>query len=306
MHFTTFVASLLAVGPVIGTPSQRHPTHQNSFITNTTSPPLKKHKPPKHEPTQVPYGEAIFSCTEPGTFALTLDDGVFTWTENSFEQFLARNFTVTYFFTGTMLSKLTDHKDLVNRIIKAGDQVGHHTWSHPKLGEVSEEEVVDQMLKLDDAFFQIMGKAPTYMRPPFYDYNQKTLSILKKLKYHVIHGDIDTSDWMYNKPKDDRGAEELREGIERGDTIALCHDVQQNTVEYLLPKFMDMILEAGLKPVTVGECLGDPEYNWYRTEPRKNYLKEKPIKGKGHRKNPIKTETETETTTDGRRSSSKV
>jgi hypothetical protein len=34
-------------------------------------------------------------------------------------------------------------------------------------------------------------------------------------------------------------------------------------VEYMLKG----LLSKGYKPVTVGECLGDPKANWYRVDP---------------------------------------
>lgn len=48
--------------------------------------------------------------------------------------------------------------------------------------------------------------------------------------------------------------------------IVLSHDIHPDTVRVLTQYMIDTAQELGYKLVTVGECLGDPEENWYSTQ----------------------------------------
>lgn len=49
------------------------------------------------------------------------------------------------------------------------------------------------------------------------------------------------------------------------DYLVIGHDIHNQTANVLTAYMLDRILALGYKPVTVGECLGDPKENWYRS-----------------------------------------
>jgi hypothetical protein len=49
--------------------------------------------------------------------------------------------------------------------------------------------------------------------------------------------------------------------------ITLNHDNHQQTAYYLTDYMLQMVQSKGYRAVTVGECLGDPDANWYRFSP---------------------------------------
>lgn len=46
--------------------------------------------------------------------------------------------------------------------------------------------------------------------------------------------------------------------------LVIGHDIHQQTAQNLTGYMLQMIADKGYRGVTVGECLGDPEANWYR------------------------------------------
>ncbi|RBR24675.1 uncharacterized protein FIESC28_02608 [Fusarium coffeatum] len=134
------------------------------------------------------------------------------------------------------------------------------------MATISAAAVKTEMTKLEDELVNIVGKFPTYMRPPYFSSNNVSLSVLGQLGYHVINADIDTNDWKHNTNTTfPEAAKEFGQGLAAGGSIVLMHDVHKNTVENIVPRIIDAVLESGKKAVTVGECLGDPEVNWYRS-----------------------------------------
>ncbi|KAH7127515.1 putative xylanase/chitin deacetylase [Dactylonectria macrodidyma] len=214
----------------------------------------------------IPIGSTIFSCTTENTIALTFDDGPFAYTEELLDILAEAGIKATFFINGNNWASIYDYTSTVQRMISDGHQVGSHTWDHPYLTSLGPSEIEEQMTKLEVALVDILGYYPTYMRPPFYDYNDQVLETIGSLGYHVIISDIDTKDWENASPGSINVSIDLfRANLDAGGSIALAHDVHQQTVQTLTPAMIASIQNRGLRGVTVGECLGDPESNWYRT-----------------------------------------
>jgi len=151
------------------------------------------------------------------------------------------------------------------------------------------------MYRLENALYDIIGKIPTYMRPPYFDYNNNTVAALGSIGYKVVNADIDTNDWKYNTEETYQTAvSAFREGLNKGGSITLMHDVHANTIDRILPEIIEVVQEHGLKgkpffllprhccanvlalsvpsanltayitAVPVGECLGESSSKWYR------------------------------------------
>lgn len=214
----------------------------------------------------VPIGQAIFKCTTPGTIALTFDDGPFQYTQRAMD--LLRdggNMKATFFVNGQNRDSVLNRRPAIERMLRENHQIGHHTWSHPFLTQVSNAEVRKQMIDLENTLFDMTGRFPTYMRPPYFDYNQNTLNIMRDLGYKVIIADIDTKDFETNSPSNYQVAvTKFREGVAKGGSISLAHDIHEGTVNLILPEMIKIVRQRGLRAVTVGECLGDAPSNWYR------------------------------------------
>lgn len=122
------------------------------------------------------------------------------------------------------------------------------SWSHPDLATLSSAAVTSQMTQLETALLSIIGKFPTYMRPPYFSYNSATLSTLSGLGYRVIQANIDTLDWQYNTAATTgQSATIFRNGVNGGGTISLAHDVHQTTANNLVPAMISHIQSRGLR-----------------------------------------------------------
>ncbi|EKJ73640.1 hypothetical protein FPSE_06258 [Fusarium pseudograminearum CS3096] len=217
----------------------------------------------------VPVGTPITSCTVDKNIALTFDDGPFEYTTELLDQLKKYGYKATFFLNGNNWGNINNYKSVVQRMIKEGHQVGSHTYSHPDLATISSAEIRTQMTRLEADFLNIIGKYPTYMRAPYFSYGSNALPVMKTLGYHVIGADVDTLDWEYNTPAEtDIALKLFKQGTTALKTISLFHDVHANTVRNLIPKVLDAVKRSTRIPVTVGQCLGDPSANWYKTTKR--------------------------------------
>lgn len=230
---------------------------------------------PRPELGSVPYGQLITTCNEPGTIALTFDDGPWEYTEDLLDILRDYGAEATFFVCGGNMGgdgQITDygHPHLLRRMVDEGHQVGTHTWAHPDLTTVDDYGILDQMLFNEQALVQALGRIPTYFRPPYFSTDDDVLDTVNQLGYHVINAGVDTNDWQGDY---DAARQAFSQAVQQGSwdgsagKIVLAHDIHERTVHELAAYMIEQARDAGFRLVTVGECLGDPEQNWYR-DPR--------------------------------------
>ncbi|KAL1924754.1 uncharacterized protein VTP21DRAFT_4408 [Calcarisporiella thermophila] len=203
--------------------------------------------------------EVYYKCVKPGTFAITFDDGPFEYGRGLLEWLNKNKLKATFFYNGEGWGKIENYKDHVRRVFASGHLIGSHTWSHKDLTKLNETEAKEEMTKLENAFKEIIGVRPKYMRPPFGSTDEKTLQLLGELGYYVINWNVDSMDWLYNDLAKEQ--EQYRKALNGTDPkkeghISLQHEVYKTTVDDLAPWVYKYVKELGYKPVTVAECLG--------------------------------------------------
>lgn len=207
--------------------------------------------------------------------ALTFDDGPYIYTDAILDQLQAYGVKATFFVTGNNDGKgAIDNVDtpwpaVIQRMINEGHQVASHTWSHQDLSIITPAQRQDQIIKNEMALRNILGKFPTYLRPPYLSCSQECSDDLNRFGYHITYINLDTFDWANDSPdliqnsKNNFGWAVNPSDPNNAEWVVLAHDIHQNTgnlTEYML----ETIASKGFRAVTLGECLGDPEENWYR------------------------------------------
>ncbi|KAF2024409.1 glycoside hydrolase/deacetylase [Setomelanomma holmii] len=221
-------------------------------------------------------GGGIYGCQNPGTVAITYDDGPYIYTNQVLDQFAEYGFKATFFVTGNNNGKgpidsTASWSSVIQRMVAEGHQVASHTWSHQDLSVITDEQRIDQMVKNEMAIRNILGKYPTYMRPPYSSCNDACQNTLKSLGYVVSYFDLDTDDYnqlsniQVAKDNFKRILDETPGGPQSGDRLAIAHDIHEATALSLTGYMLQYLRDSGYRGVTMGECMGEPEANWYRT-----------------------------------------
>lgn len=228
----------------------------------------------------VPYGGVgIYECTTVGTVALTYDDGPYIYTSDLLNLFATYNAKATFFITGNNNAKgMINNASLawpalIQRMYAEGHQIASHTWGHQDLSAITQAQRLNQMRYNEIAFNDILGFFPTYMRPPYSSCTTACETDMATLGYHIVYFDLDTEDYLHDSPdliqlsKNDFSGNLSTEVPATGEFLVIGHDIHYQTVYNLTQFMLDDIVAKGWKPVTVGECLGDPAANWYRKGP---------------------------------------
>ena len=168
---------------------------------------------------------------------------------------------------GRIDDESTQWPTILRRIHAEGHQIASHTWSHEDLSAASDDRRHTEIIYNEMALRNVLGFFPTYLRPPRGTCTSDSgcLDLVTELGYHVVTWDLDTKDYANNTPDKIQTSKELFDEGFNGtvSNIVLSHDSQKTTVEELAEYMLKAAKEKGVKTVTVGECLGDPEENWY-------------------------------------------
>jgi peptidoglycan/xylan/chitin deacetylase (PgdA/CDA1 family) len=218
--------------------------------------------------------DVITECNRPGVFALTYDDGVSEYTASLLDILKKNNVTATFFINGMNTGDITaePRKSVLSRMYSEGHQVASHTNTHADLLNLTAEGITQEMELCDKAIQSVIGVRPTYMRPPFGNFNELVLSTLKSLGFKIIIWNADTSDFEH--PLDPNFVALNQAGYDKtmlGKTsatssfISLQHDIVARTVSEWTQVAIDKIRSQNYTFVTVGDCIGEAENLWYRS-----------------------------------------
>jgi hypothetical protein len=224
----------------------------------------------------VSYTEDIYSCTTPNVVALTYDDGPYIYTAQLLDTLKQYGFTATFFVTGNNLGKgsidtTAPWPALLRRMVAEGHQIASHTWSHYSMTAIPSALRKQQMVKNERAIANVIGKYPTYMRPPYSQCDDASgcNADMQALGYHRVYFDLDTQDTINFLPSQIQKSKDVVQTLlgrsSATNYLAIQHDLVQPSVADLSPFFFNLIKQKGWRGVTAGECLQDPKENWYRT-----------------------------------------
>ncbi|KAH6850175.1 hypothetical protein B0I37DRAFT_107019 [Chaetomium sp. MPI-CAGE-AT-0009] len=235
---------------------------------------------PRPKLGSVQYGGAgIYDCKNPGDIALTFDDGPYIYTNDLLDKLKSYGAKATFFLTGTNLGKgkindpATIYPAIIRRMHDEGHQIASHTWAHQNASQLTNQQFTDHMVWNEIALNSILGFFPTYMRPPYSICESNCQSILSTLGYHVIYFDLDTEGYLHDSEENIQTSKDIwNDAIDGSDPssdsyLQIEHDIHYQVVYNLTDYILTSLFTAGYRAVTVGECLGDPSTNWYRTGP---------------------------------------
>ncbi|GAA3393670.1 bifunctional polysaccharide deacetylase/glycosyltransferase family 2 protein [Cryptosporangium minutisporangium] len=191
--------------------------------------------------------------------ALTFDDGPDPeWTPKILDLLKQYKVRATFFVVG---SAVTEHPDLVERMVDEGHEVGIHSFTHPEMSEMSAWERKLQYSQTQMAIVGAAGVTTSLLRFPYSSQPDAIDNVYwpivveaGKLGYLNVVNDTDSRDWA--KPGPEKIVENAYPKKGQG-AVSLFHDAggdREQTIDamkIMLPKFT----EEGYKFVTVGEGL---------------------------------------------------
>ena len=207
----------------------------------------------------------------PNQVAISFDDGPDPkWTPKILDILRDKGVKGTFLMIGV---DAAENVGIMKRVVREGHEIGNHTWSHPDISEISNQQL-DLELKLTERLFASkLGIQPLYFRPP-YDIDEEPdtddqaapAERIQQAGYTIIGNKLDTDDWNQH-PR--RTPEEITQTILtqletmkakpqfRG-SIILMHDGggDRSATVAALPMLIDTLRAHGYTFVPVSALMG--------------------------------------------------
>lgn len=197
--------------------------------------------------------EPFRTRSEPGTIALTFDDGPSPWTSVALAELAAADAVATFFVTPG------HDPDLVRQAADESHEIGYHCGRHLRHSERNAAEVRAEALAGLDWLGQLGIQARAW-RPPWGDLAPWSATLAAELGLDLWLWSDDTHDW------DGRGSEEmltvLAANLSDG-SVVLMHDgigpgarrADVGSTVALIAPLVELARDRGLHPVTLGGAL---------------------------------------------------
>ena len=154
----------------------------------------------------------------------------------------------TFFLVGFWVEKYPEH---VKEIYKRGHEIGNHSTTHPNMSTLSREQMAKEILVTEEKIMELINKKPILFRPPFGDYNDNLIQVLRENGYYTIQWDIDSLDWkeLGVQPVVDKVTRNIGNG-----SIVLFHNNAKYISEYL-PLVLDRLKASNYEIVPISELI---------------------------------------------------
>ena len=227
-------------------------TANTDYRTPTASGPMQRNAD-NNFPSNFSKGSGVtFSrVSVPGPYvALTFDDGPHaTNTPRLLDILRSRNVKATFYVIGKCVDL---YPTIVRRTVAEGHEIGNHTYTHTKLSGLSNDRVLDELKKTDEAIFRASGVHPRTMRPPYGALLQSQREMVHNtLGYPTIMWSVDPLDWK--RPGPSVVTSRIMAGTTNGGII-LVHDLHGSSVD-AMPATIDALLKKGYRFVTVSQLI---------------------------------------------------
>ncbi|KAJ8474489.1 hypothetical protein ONZ45_g15932 [Pleurotus djamor] len=213
----------------------------------------------------------VSTCPDPMTWGLTYDDGPANYTSNLLDYLTDQNLKSTFFVVG---SRVISYPRTLQLQYMQGHQIAVHTWSHPPLTTLSNDEIIAELGWSKKAIKDVLGVTPNMMRPPYGDIDDRVraISIAMGLTpilwtrisptstfdtgdFNINGGTTSVQEVLHNWENIVNQAQTLKSGF-----IVLEHDLFQQSVEvatgYILPDAIARQPQFRIEPVV--SCLNKP------------------------------------------------
>ncbi|WRT69090.1 uncharacterized protein IL334_006073 [Kwoniella shivajii] len=214
----------------------------------------------------------ITECPDKMTWGLSYDDGPSPFTPLLLDYLDEQNIKSTFFLVG---SRVLSRPEIVQSQYMSGHHLSVHTWSHPALTTLTNEQIVAELGWTAKVIHDVTGVTPNTFRPPYGDIDDRVRAIAAQMgmtpiiwtsyKENNLDTNFDTNDWHISGGTA-TGASSfqtfdtiLNEYVPKLDTgfIVLAHDLYQQTVDlavgYVLPQ---AIASGKFQLKSIIQCLG--------------------------------------------------
>ncbi len=177
------------------------------------------------------YNGIALGNNQDKTIYLTYDLGYEAgYTSKILDTLKEKNVQGTFFITAHYLNTASD---LVKRMIDEGHIVGNHTVNHKSMPDLSDDELKNELLKLNQVLYEKFEYEMRYMRPPKGEFSERTLKLTSELGFKTVMWSFAYVDWNEDsQPSNEDALKKVTSNFHNGE-IMLLHATSKTNSEIM-------------------------------------------------------------------------
>ena len=172
---------------------------------------------------------------------------------------------MTFFTVGAPLEDpSTNLTNVYNEMLSQGHQVALHTYTHPPMEGLPDDEAIDWEYNRDIAAVEeaFDGLHTPYFRPPFgvegARMRQRLSLALGTDEPYIVMWSVDVEDWLWaESDTPEKQLEAFQRDVDKGGSLVVMHYLYDSTVSYLR-QFIQIAKDSGRELMRVDQCMEDP------------------------------------------------
>ncbi|MDQ1911093.1 delta-lactam-biosynthetic de-N-acetylase [Paenibacillus sp. GD4] len=163
---------------------------------------------------------------------LTFDNGYENgYTSKILDVLKEKQVPAIFFVTGHYIK---DQPELLKRMVSEGHLIGNHSWSHPDMSQLAQQQIREELDKVKTEVEKVTGQQEmAYLRPPRGIFNSRTLTVSKDLGYTSVFWSVAYKDWDVKAQKgSDYAYKQVMAQLHPG-AVILLHSVSKDNTEAL-------------------------------------------------------------------------
>ena len=194
--------------------------------------------------------------------AITFDDGPDSkWTPQILDILKQKSAVATFFVMG---SNGDINSDVLKRIVADGNEVGNHSFTHPDVSAISQQQFQIELNATERLMESVLGRRTILFRPPYSEdvepdtpAQAKPLVFTSQQGYYTIGMKIDPHDYLM--PGVDVIVQQVITQVTNGNgSVLLLHDSggDRSQTVAALPLIIDALRQRGYQLVLVSDLMG--------------------------------------------------
>lgn len=163
------------------------------------------------------------------------------------------NVKLTFFMVGDWIEKYPEE---TKKIYNAGHEIGNHSFSHPHVNNLSQQENENEILKCSKLVEALTGQSTKLYRAPYGEYNDTVIKSARNVNHEPIQWSLDTLD--YQGLEGSQMWDRINTKIKSG-SIILMHNGTEHTADSLEMLIIN-IKNKGYEVVKVSDLIYDENY----------------------------------------------
>ncbi len=155
------------------------------------------------------------------------------YTSYLLEELEKRNVSATFFILGSNI----EGKEDVLKKTSENNEIALHSYSHKLFTKLSNKEILEDIEKVQNEIYNVLGIKPTVIRVPYGSLNSRISALLLENGYTSVTWDIDSKDWSFRNVN--KTYNYTMKYI-KGNSIILMHDIYKTSVDCSL-KLIDSL-----------------------------------------------------------------